>query len=71
VSGAYGAEIGRNLSAGITLKFIRSNLADVGAGAAAGEAVALQAVLPMVGGAFAFAACGVLLAAAIVQSRDY
>jgi hypothetical protein len=43
----------------------------VGAGAAAGEAVALQAVLPMVGGAFAFAACGVLLAAAIVQSRDY
>lgn len=46
-------------------------LADVGAGAAAGEAVALQAVLPMVGGAFAFAACGVLLAAAIVQSRDY
>ena len=46
-------------------------LADVGAGAAAGEAVALQAVLPMVGGAAAFAACGVLLAAAIVQSRDY
>jgi len=46
-------------------------LADVGAGAAAGEAVALQAGLPMVGGAFAFAACGVLLAAAIVQSRDY
>ena len=46
-------------------------LADVGAGAAAGEAVALQSVLPMVGGAAAFAACGVLLAAAIVQSRDY
>jgi Cu-processing system permease protein len=46
-------------------------LADVGAGAAAGETVALQAVLPMVGGAFAFAGFAVLVAAAIVQARDY
>ncbi len=48
-----------------------SALADVGAGAAAGETLALSAVGPMVGGAFAFAAFGVLAAAAVVQARDY
>ncbi len=36
---AYGADIGRNLSAGIALKFIRSNLADVGAGKELGKGV--------------------------------
>lgn len=36
---AYGAEIARNLSAGIGLKFIRSNLADVGAGKELGKGV--------------------------------
>ena len=46
-------------------------LADVGAGAAAGEAVALGAVLPVVGNALAFAAFAVVVAAAVVQSRDY
>ena len=46
-------------------------LADVGAGVAAGEKVALAAVLPVVGGAFAFAAFAVLVACAVVQSKDY
>jgi hypothetical protein len=39
VSGAYGAEIGQNMSAGIGLKFIRSNLADQGAGIERGKGV--------------------------------
>jgi len=46
-------------------------LADVGAGVAAGEAVALSAVLPVVGGAVAFAGFAVVVACAIVQSKDY
>jgi Cu-processing system permease protein len=46
-------------------------LADVGAGAAAGEAVAVAAVAPIVGGALAFAACATAIAAAVVQARDY
>jgi Cu-processing system permease protein len=46
-------------------------LADVGAGAAAGEAVAIGAVVPVIGNALAFAAFGVVVAAAVVQSRDY
>ena len=46
-------------------------LADVGAGVAAGEKVAMAAVLPVVGGAFAFAAFAVLVACAVVQSKDY
>ncbi len=46
-------------------------LADVGAGVAAGEAVALGAVAPVVGGALAFAAFAVVVAAAVVQSKDY
>jgi Cu-processing system permease protein len=46
-------------------------LADVGAGVAVGETVALTAALPVVGGAFAFAAFGVLVACAVVQSKDY
>ena len=39
LSVAYGAEIGDNTSAGIGLKFIRSNLADVGAGRELGKGV--------------------------------
>lgn len=39
LSAAYGAEIASNLSAGIGLKFIRSNLADVGAGQELGKGV--------------------------------
>ncbi len=39
LSGAYGAEIGDNMSAGITLKFIRSNLADQGAGIERGSGI--------------------------------
>ncbi len=39
VAAAYGAEIGPNLSAGIGLKFIRSNLADQGAGIERGSGV--------------------------------
>jgi Cu-processing system permease protein len=46
-------------------------LADVGAGVAVGEKVATAAVLPVVGGAFAFAAFAVLVACAVVQSKDY
>ena len=37
LSGAYGADISGNLSAGIGLKFIRSNLADQGAGIERGK----------------------------------
>ena len=36
-SGAYGAEIGENLSAGVGLKFIRSHLAETGAGIERGK----------------------------------
>lgn len=39
LSVAYGAEIGDNMSAGIGLKFIRSNLADQGAGIERGKGV--------------------------------
>ena len=39
ISAAYGADIGDNMSAGIGLKFIRSNLADTGAGIEVGEGV--------------------------------
>ena len=39
LSAAYGAEIGENTSAGIGLKFIRSNLADQGAGIERGKGV--------------------------------
>lgn len=39
LSAAYGADIGDNLSAGICLKFIRSNLADQGAGIERGKGV--------------------------------
>lgn len=39
LSAAYGADIGDNLSAGIGLKFIRSNLADQGAGIERGKGV--------------------------------
>jgi len=39
VSGAYGTDISTNLSAGISLKFIRSNLADQGAGIERGKGV--------------------------------
>lgn len=39
LSAAYGAEIGDNSSAGIGLKFIRSNLADQGAGIERGKGV--------------------------------
>jgi hypothetical protein len=39
VSGAYGADIADNLAAGIGLKFIRSNLADQGAGIERGKGV--------------------------------
>jgi Cu-processing system permease protein len=46
-------------------------LADVGAGAAAGEALALGAILPVLGGAAAFGFGAVVIAAAVVQSRDY
>jgi Cu-processing system permease protein len=46
-------------------------LADVGAGVAAGEKVAMAAVLPVVGGTFAFAGFAVLVACAVVQSKDY
>lgn len=46
-------------------------LADVGAGVAAGEKVALAAALPLVGGALAFAACGVVVACAVVRAKDY
>jgi len=46
-------------------------LADVGAGAAAGEHVAAAAVVPLIGSALAFAAFGVVVACAVVQSKDY
>ena len=46
-------------------------LADLGAGVAAGEQVAAAAALPLVGGALAFAAFCVVIACAVVQSRDY
>lgn len=46
-------------------------LADVGAGAAAGEALALGAIVPVLGGAVAFGVSAVVIAAAVVQSRDY
>jgi ABC-type transport system involved in multi-copper enzyme maturation permease subunit len=46
-------------------------LADVGAGVAAGEQVALAAVVPVVGGALAFAAFAVVVACAVVQSKNY
>jgi hypothetical protein len=46
-------------------------LADVGAGAAAGEALAVGAIAPVVGGALAFGAGAVVIAAAVVQARDY
>ncbi len=46
-------------------------LADVGAGVAVGEKVALAAAAPLVGGALAFAAFGVVVACAIVRSKDY
>lgn len=46
-------------------------LADVGAGVAAGEQVAVAAVAPVVGGAVAFAAFAVVVACAVVQSKDY
>ena len=39
LSAAYGAQIGDNTSAGIGLKFIRSNLADQGAGIERGKGV--------------------------------
>ena len=39
LSAAYGADIGENMSAGIGLKFIRSNLADQGAGIERGKGV--------------------------------
>ena len=39
LSGAYGADISGNLSAGIGLKFIRSNLADQGAGIERGSGI--------------------------------
>lgn len=39
ISAAYGAEIAENMSAGIGLKFIRSNLADRGAGIERGSGV--------------------------------
>ena len=39
ISAAYGAEISKNASAGIGLKFIRSNLADQGAGIERGRGV--------------------------------
>ena len=39
LSGAYGADISENLSAGIGLKFIRSNLADQGAGIERGSGI--------------------------------
>jgi hypothetical protein len=39
LSGAYGADISNNLAAGIGLKFIRSNLADQGAGIERGKGV--------------------------------
>ncbi|MBT4496222.1 MAG: PorV/PorQ family protein [Gemmatimonadetes bacterium] len=39
LSAAYGAEIGGNMSAGIALKFIRSNLAEQGAGIEKGSGV--------------------------------
>ena len=39
LSAAYGADIGDNMSAGIGLKFIRSNLADQGAGIERGKGV--------------------------------
>ena len=46
-------------------------LADLGAGVAAGEQVAAAAALPLIGGALAFAAFCVVIACAVVQSRDY
>lgn len=46
-------------------------LADLGAGAAAGEPLALAAAGPVIAGTFAFAAFGVAMACAVVQSRDY
>jgi ABC-type transport system involved in multi-copper enzyme maturation permease subunit len=46
-------------------------LADVGAGAGAGEPVAVAAARPLIGSALAFAAFGVVVACAIVQSKDY
>lgn len=46
-------------------------LADVGAGAAAGEALAISAIAPVVCGALAFGVGAVVIAAAVVQSRDY
>lgn len=46
-------------------------LADVGAGAAAGETVAMSAAAPVVLSTFAFAAFAVAMACAVVQSRDY
>jgi len=39
LSGAYGADISNNLAAGIGLKFIRSNLADQGAGIERGKGI--------------------------------
>jgi Cu-processing system permease protein len=46
-------------------------LADLGAGVAGGGAIAWEVALPQVGGVLAFAAFGVFVAAAIVQTRDY
>ncbi len=46
-------------------------LADVGAGAAAGEAIALAAAAPVVGATVAFAAFAVVVACAVVQAKDY
>ena len=46
-------------------------LADVGATVAAGEPIAFAATLPLIGGALAFAAFGVVIACVVVQSRDY
>jgi Cu-processing system permease protein len=46
-------------------------LADVGAGVAVGEQVALAAVAPVVGGAIAFAAFAVVVACAVVRAKDY
>ena len=39
LTGSYGAEVGENMAAGIGLKFIRSNLANVGAGIERGKGV--------------------------------
>ena len=39
VSAAYGAQIGNKTTAGISLKFIRSSLAPVGAGRERGEGI--------------------------------